>query len=78
MLGRMVDGRIAGQANIAGQSEVRRLLYAALLLADDLHERKGAPQAPDPTDAAALEALAERLERMAETLETGTQERTGA
>ena len=89
-LGRMIDGRIAAQPNIAGQSEHLRLLYAALLLADELHEKKAprpadtahddiaAPaSAPDEVATQVLEALAERLERMADTLEAA-ETRAGA
>ena len=38
MLGRTIDGKLHGMPNLAGQSEARTLLFAALLLADELHE----------------------------------------
>ncbi len=92
MLGRMIDQRLAGQAGFTGQPEARRLLYAALLLADELHEMAqggGTPSqppaaasagAPGPSAAAleALEALATRLERTAEALEAGANDHAGA
>ncbi len=58
----------------AGQSEPRQLLFAALLLADELHEARAAlaaaqaSAAPDQ-HAPALEALATRLENIASHLE---------
>ena len=73
-LGRSIDGKLQGLANLSGQSEARTLLFAALLLADELHERNtGEPQAaaePDPQVAEALESLAMRLEGLAAQLET--------
>lgn len=55
-----------------GHGEARQLLFAALLLADELHEARGRPgqttaapeQNPD-----ILEAIAERLEKVALSLE---------
>ncbi len=57
-----------------GHSEARQLLFAALLLADELDEARGraAPASPAPSpspDPAILEALADRLEKCAATLE---------
>lgn len=73
MLGRSIDGKLQGLANLSGQSEARTLLFAALLLADELHERDlgGAPAAPeaDPRVAESLETLAARLEALAARLE---------
>ena len=67
ILGGMIDSKLAGLSNVAGQSEVRRFLYAALLLADELHELRAAPPAET---AESLEALADRLEGLAQELET--------
>jgi cell division protein ZapA len=57
-------------------TETRQLLFAALLVADDLKEvRAGAgipdpePLPPDPAVAEALERLASRIENLAERLE---------
>ncbi|MDB5699117.1 MAG: cell division protein ZapA [Alphaproteobacteria bacterium] len=55
--------------------ESRQLLFASLLLADELKEiRAGKAPAieaePDPAVAEALERLAERMEKLAEKLET--------
>ena len=70
LLGRSIDGKLAGLSNLGGQSEARTLLFAALLLADELHEaHSGAPAEPSPAVAEALEALASRLEGLAERLE---------
>ena len=72
MLGRTIDGKL-GDLNLSGQSEARTLLFAALLLADELHERDlaGAPAASeaDPHMADTLEAVAARLEELAARLE---------
>ena len=69
-LGRTIDGKLEGMPNLSGQSEARTLLFAALLLADELHElRGGAAPADDSESAEALETLAERLEGLAARLE---------
>ena len=72
LLGRSIDGKLQGLANMSGQSEARTLLFAALLLADELHERDRGPAAdePDPRVAETLEALATRLEALAARLES--------
>ena len=71
MLGRSIDGKLAGMTSLGGQSEARTLLYAALLLADELHERQdGAAQVVEAPAAEALESLAGRLESLAERLES--------
>jgi cell division protein ZapA len=75
-LGRTIDGKLHDLPNMAGQSEARTLLFAALLLADEVHELRAgvggsgsAPAKPDPRAAEALESLAERLESLAGHLE---------
>ena len=76
-LASLVDRRAhdAAQA-LGGLTETRQLLFAALLIADDLKEaRAGAgipeppPPPPDPAVAQALEGLAGRMENLAERLE---------
>lgn len=80
MLGRMVAERVAGGGGGPGQSETRMLLFAALMLADELHElhRQMPPpqdEAPDAVAAppaevlARIEALAARVERLATHIE---------
>jgi len=75
-LGRTIDGKLHDLPNLGGQSEARTLLFAALLLADELHElRSGGGSAtaqPDPRAAEALESLAGSLESLAERLESAT------
>lgn len=72
----IVDGKAQEAADALGSlSEARQLLFAALLLADELKEFRAGrsparPAEPDPSTAAALERLAERMERLAERLET--------
>lgn len=69
-LGRTIDGKLASLPNMSGQSEPRTLLFAALLLADEVHElRSGAAPAEDGEAAEALESLAGRLEALAAELE---------
>ena len=72
-----VDRRAQDAATALGSlTETRQLLFAALLIADDIKEiRAGAgipePVAPppDPAVADALERLASRMEALAESLE---------
>ena len=76
-LAAVVDRRAHDAAAALGSlTESRQLLFAALLIADDLKEvRAGAglpdpePPPPDPALAEALERLATRMENLAETLE---------
>ena len=76
-LGRMIDARLSELGDEQrGMSETRTLLFAALLLADDLHDlRKNAtqPSAPDPALATRIEALAQRVENIATHLEESAQ-----
>ena len=77
MLGASIGDKLSQLDNLVGQSPERVLLYASLLLADELHEARNAT--PEPvvdtaaTDRAAdeLEKLADRLESLAMELETG-------
>jgi len=70
-LGGTIHGKLSALPALSGQSEARTLLFAALLLADELHElRTNAP----PGDGGSatvetLESLASRLESLAERLE---------
>jgi cell division protein ZapA len=76
----MVDQRARDAALALGSlTETRQLLFAALLLADDIKElRAGAgipeppPPPPDPAVAQALERLASRMEALADSLEKGS------
>ncbi len=71
-LGRMIDTKLGAMGNMAGQGETRQLLFAALLLADELHEA-GPAAAPaavvGDVHADRLEAIATRLESCASHLE---------
>lgn len=81
MLGRMVDERAKKIGG--GQTETRMLLFAALMLADELHDAHNAapaPQAaaqpaaaeqPDTRIVERVNALAARIEKLAATLEQG-------
>ena len=76
---RLVDGKsreaIAGLGTL---SEARQFLFASLLLADQLVDNKPevaappAPAGPDPALVLRAEALADRLESLATTLENET------
>jgi len=75
-LGQAIDGKLDSLGSTARQNEPRALLFAALLLADEAFELKNrapaaaAPVADDGASAApGLEALAARLEKLAESLE---------
>jgi len=77
-LGQAIDGKLDSLGPTARQNEPRALLFAALLLADEAHELKNrapdtAPAAPPADESASaapgLEALAARLEKLAESLE---------
>ena len=76
-LARTIDGKLQAMGNLQGQSEARTLLFACLLLADELHEKAAAPAPPPPPaepdeeSVQALEKMAERLETLAARLESG-------
>lgn len=81
MLGRMIAERVARGGASPGQSEARMLLFAALMLADELHElhkqlpppgsaepeaeAKPATEVPTAAAIARIESLAARVERLA-------------
>ncbi|MEP6785420.1 MAG: cell division protein ZapA [Sphingomonadales bacterium] len=72
-LAKRVDAKVEEARGAVGTaSEVRQLLFAALLLADDLAESAGASaSSPDPATLQALSALVVRVESMADALESG-------
>ena len=71
---RMVDAKSREALSGLGTlSEARQLLFASLLLADQLLEKPGAQAAMiDPELAPRIDALAERIESLAATLEEVT------
>ncbi|MCW1431132.1 cell division protein ZapA [Novosphingobium sp. JCM 18896] len=76
-LGEMIAAKISTMGDVAGQSESRMLLFAALLLADELHDansRATNSAAPQPglsqLSAQRLDEIAERLENLASRLES--------
>jgi cell division protein ZapA len=77
-LAALVDSKAREAAAAVGNmGEARQLLFASLLLADELKElRSGGPGAapaeaePDPAIANALDLLAERMEMLADRLES--------
>ncbi|MCB2046278.1 MAG: cell division protein ZapA [Novosphingobium sp.] len=84
-LGRMVDEKLTDLPSGGGNNELRSLLFASLILADELHDaRKAAataapppaPPTPAPAPAAlspqalaTLGQIAQRIEILADTLE---------
>ncbi|MFC0590853.1 cell division protein ZapA [Novosphingobium aquiterrae] len=70
-LGRTIAEKVEQMGT--GHSEARQLLFAALLLADELHEARGnrAPAGMTAPDRSAdqLDAIADRLEKIALSLE---------
>lgn len=76
-LGAMIAAKIEAMGDLSAQSESRMLLFAALILADELHEANGRPAAhaaPQQASLSAastgrLEAIADRLEKLADRLE---------
>src|SRR5262245_28968128 len=76
-LAALVDRRAHDASDaLGGLTETRQLLFAALLIADDLKETRAGmglpdptPPPPDPSVAEALERLAQRLENLADRLE---------
>jgi len=74
-LGRMIDAKIGAMDGQASQNESRALLFAALLLADEVHEAQAGqpsagPAAPASPDLAPnLARIAQRLENLADRLE---------
>lgn len=76
-LAAIVDRKAQEAAQAVGNmAEARHLMFASLLLADELAEARrgvtadGSPApGPDPAVAEALERLAERIEKLAERLE---------
>lgn len=76
-LGRKIDEKLRAMGGAAGQSESRMLLFAALLLADEIHEmtqRGGRPAPRDDTPeleriARIVEDAATRIENLATHLE---------
>ncbi|WP_156843071.1 cell division protein ZapA [Novosphingobium aquimarinum] len=75
-LGQLIDSKLSSQNPAAGQSESRTLLFAALLLADELHECRGAMISQEKLDqtearlAGQAAALADRVEKIATQLES--------
>lgn len=78
-LGRMIAAKLRAMGDVSGQNESRMLLFAALLLADELYDTnaraaaraKAAAPGPafSPESAKRLDAIAERLENLAGRLE---------
>ena len=74
---RLVDGKSReALAGLGTLSEARQLLFASLLLADQLLDQRpeaaaaiAAPAGPDPELARRAESLADRLESLASSLE---------
>lgn len=70
-LGSLIDSKLAAMGDMSGQAETRTLLFAALLLADELHEAQSAKPAaaPEAAPAQIAPAMSLRLDELANTLE---------
>ncbi|WP_232493208.1 cell division protein ZapA [Novosphingobium kaempferiae] len=76
-LARLIDAKVA-TAGVVGQTESRMLLFASLMLADELHELRNRPTEPAPAAEATippdlaqrLDAVAARVENLADLLES--------
>ncbi|WP_156679244.1 cell division protein ZapA [Sphingomonas profundi] len=86
MIAAMVDVKALDAAKaMGGMSEARQMLFAALLLADELNDTRAAltraaaapapPAPPDPEIAARVERLAERVERLSRTIAAAVSDR---
>jgi cell division protein ZapA len=75
-LGSLIDKKVETLGQTAGQNEVRMLLYAALVLADELKEARitlasqAVATSATPDLAVRLERIAINIENIAERLET--------
>lgn len=69
MLGKVIDSKVQALGNSAGQNELRMLLYAALVLADELHEAGNASGSATPSQPGVPANLPGKLESIAVTLE---------
>lgn len=72
-LGEQIDGKLRAMGGTTGQSESRTLLFAALLLADEVHElkhREGAPPPPPPPPPQPVEDHGPALTRLVEGIES--------
>lgn len=73
-LGSMIEAKLEGSGGLGSQNESRMLLFAALLLADELHERR--ERTPVASLPPGLEervaAIATQLENIASRLEGKT------
>ncbi|NOW44244.1 cell division protein ZapA [Novosphingobium sp. SG751A] len=76
LLGRIIEEKMDALPGTTNQSEVRSMLFAALLLADEVQELRqqadqGAPDTPpaDPALAQRLDAVAAKLEQLAASVE---------
>ncbi len=78
-LGQRIDDKLRAMGGATGQSESRMLLFAALLLADEVHELTNRTGAPPPAEdhgpaltklVEAIEDAAGTLEKLADTLES--------
>ncbi len=71
-LGRMIDDKLSTLPDGGAQNDARSLLFAALLLADELHELRksaGAMVPANPAPVATIDASPEQLVALAERLE---------
>ncbi len=68
-LGSLIEDKLASLPPSTAQNEVRTMLFAALLLADEVSELRSAAPAADPALAERLERVAGKIEQMAAVIE---------
>ncbi len=68
-LGALIDRKLATMGDMTGQAETRTLLFASLLLADELHDASSAERQTAASQSAASPAVTARLEQIAIQLE---------
>jgi len=70
-LGAMIDAKLQAMAGNRSAQEAENLLFAALLLADELHEAKQNSSSPAPAAKAtqSVPDIAPKLDQLAESLE---------
>ena len=79
LLGRMIEDRWATAARAAGTAgSERAMLFVALMLADDLDEAADRPPAGAAIGEPSLARIADRLEALADALESSGLEQTSA
>ena len=68
-LARLVDEKITGMGKNVTGNEAKNLLFAAILLADEVNDARKSAQSHPPDPGIDVDSIAARLERIANALE---------